>query len=486
MRLPKLPQNMVTLGFGTGITPLAEIYTGSSRNKNSGWGAHAKYFSTQGGVKGIIYDKSPFRESEVDVYYKHIYKKYRIVADLDANFDQSSYYGMMAGALPEGFSDDLEIRNFNRFGGQFLIENVNSKSRALFRNAAVNYHYLMDNYNTAEQTLNIPTSWLFQVQDEDIYTDLNVYYQKSAFGMDSINMALGDTGTAPSFLQVQFLPKIKSNFKRLYFTVGLNINTNSENRTSAYPEGKTKVFFYPELTADIAIVPSVLAAYAGWTGQLTNNSIWSLKDENPFINTFTNMQATSENRIYAGVKGKITNNVVYNLQAKYRLIDNMVLFYRSPLTYATSKGFEVLYDDAQVISLFGEVKFETPIGLDFAGFAQYDNYNMKTFAHAYHLPNLQTGIIASYNWKEKIVLTTNMTYVGERTAFDHSLYENATTTEYPILKGYVDLRLGAEYRYNSDLSAFINVTNLLSQNYQTWYSYPTQQIRFLMGLTYRF
>jgi len=54
------------------------------------------------------------------------------------------------------------------------------------------------------------------------------------------------------------------------------------------------------------------------------------------------------------------------------------------------------------------------------------------------------------------------------------------------LKGYVDLRLGAEYRYNDDLSAFINVTNLLSQNYQTWYSYPTQQIRFLMGLTYRF
>ena len=233
-------------------------------------------------------------------------------------------------------------------------------------------------------------------------------------------------------------------------------------------------------------MPSVLAAYAGWTGSLTNNSIWSLKDENPYINPFTNLQATSENRIYAGVKGKITKNLVYNLQAKYLLVDNMALFYRSPLTYRSSKGFEVLYDDAQVISLFGEIKLETSIGLDFGGFMQYDSYNMKSYDQAFHKPNLQTGIIATYNWKEKIVLTTNLTFVGERTAFEHSLYEAGTTTEYPILKGYADLRLGAEYRYNSDLSAFINVTNLLSQNYQTWYSYPTQQIRFLMGLTYRF
>ena len=485
-RLPKLPQNMVTLGFGTGLTPLAEIYTGSSRNKNSGWGAHAKYFSTQGGVRDIIYDEAPFRESEIDAYYKYIFKRYKIVADLDANFDQSSYYGMMTDSLPEGYTDELEQRNYNRFGGQFLIENVNAKSRSLFRSAAVNYHYLFDNYNTKEHTLAIPTEWLLQVQDEDIYTSFNVAYQQSAFGIDSINNVMGDTGTAPSFLQLQLKPRIKSNYGRFYFTVGLNINTNTENKTMTNPEGKTRVYFYPELTMDVAIVPSVLAAYAGWTGELINNSIWSLKNQNPFINPLTDMQATSENRIYAGVKGKITKNLVYNLQAKYSLIDNMVLFYRNPLTYRTSKGFEALYDNAQVLGLFGEVKLETSIALDVAGFVEYNSYNMKNFEFAYHMPNLQTGIVATYNWKEKIVLTTNFSYVGERTAFDHSLFENGTTTEYPILNGYVDLRLGAEYRYNSDLSAFINVTNLLSQNYQTWYGYPVQQIRFLMGLTYRF
>jgi hypothetical protein len=486
VRRPRLPQNLAILGFGTAVTPLAEIYTGSSRNKNSGWGAHARYFYTEGGVKDIIYDKAPYREAEIDLYYKHILKKHRIIADLDANFDQISYYGMKTGSLPEGFMDGLEHRSFNRFGGQVLFENLNSKSRAVFRNAALNYHFLGDNYGLAEHILNIPTHWLFPVQNEDIYTDLNFSYQKTQYGIDSINTALGDSGTAPSFFTVQFLPKIQSSFGRLYFTVGLNINTNTENSTYDNPGGKTRVYFYPELTADLAIVPSVLAIYAGWTGELQNNNTWSLKSENPFINPFVQLEATSTHRIYAGFKGKITNNLVYNLQAKYLMVNNMPLFYRSPLTYANSKGFEVVYDNAGVVGLFGELKLNTSIGLDLAAFAEYNKYNMKELSHAFHRPELQTGVIVSYNWKEKIVLTTNITYIGERTAFEHSLFENGITTEYPILAGYTDVRLGAEYRYNRNLSAFFNVTNLLSQNYEIWYGYPVQQIQFLVGLSYRF
>ncbi|MCT4623985.1 MAG: TonB-dependent receptor, partial [Schleiferiaceae bacterium] len=164
----------------------------------------------------------------------------------------------------------------------------------------------------------------------------------------------------------------------------------------------------------------------------------------------------------------------------------MPLFYRSPLTYANSKGFEVVYDNAGVVGLFGELKLNTSIGLDLAAFAEYNKYNMKELSHAFHRPELQTGVIVSYNWKEKIVLTTNITYIGERTAFEHSLFENGVTTEYPILAGYTDVRLGAEYRYNKNLSAFFNVTNLLSQNYEIWYGYPVQQIQFLVGLSYRF
>jgi len=350
----------------------------------------------------------------------------------------------------------------------------------------VGYHYLTDNYGATEHTLAIPTQWLIPLQSENFYTNFNFYYQKTNFGIDSLNTAIGDTGSAPSFFTAQFLPKIQSNFGDLYFTVGLNIYSNSESKTGENPNNKTRIYFFPELTADIEIVPNILAAYAGWTGTLDNNNIWSLKEQNPYINPFVQLQATATHNIYVGVKGKITNNLVYNLQGKYNLIDNMPMFYRDPLNYTNGLGFDVIYDKAQVLGLFGEIKLETNIGLNVAGFVDYRSYQVKNHDFAYHLPNLKSGVIVDYNWKEKITLTTNITYVGERTAFDHSLFTTGITQRNPILAGYVDVRLGAEYKYNKNLSAFFDITNLLSQRYQTWYGYPTQQIRFLVGLSYRF
>ena len=166
----------------------------------------------------------------------------------------------------------------------------------------------------------------------------------------------------------------------------------------------------------------------------------------------------------------------------------MVFFYRDPNTYNPQVGFQVLYDDTRIINFFGELKYENESGLTIGLFGDYNKYNLKNLSHAYHMPELKLGGILAYNFNDKIVATTNLTYVGSRKAFDPFLVitnpdmVNASNE----LPAYLDMRLGAEYRYNSNLSAFFNVTNLLTQNYQIWYGYPVQQIRFLLGISYRF
>ena len=488
-RLPKLPQNLVMIGFGTAVTPVFEIYTGSARNKNKGWGAHAKYFYTEGGVKDIVYEKAPMREADINLFYKHIFKKYKFKADIDAEFDNYSYYGLENEFVPIGQTfPDLMNHSFNRIGGKVEYGNINSSSRAVFNKAGLSYYFVNDNFNTNEHALSIPTKWLIPVQSEDFYTDININYQKTSFGQDSLTAALGDSGSSPSFFHFQFMPKIKSNYGKLFFTIGLNINTNTESKTSENPGGKTRVYGYPEITADLDLVPGVLSIYAGWTGSLKNNSIWSLKEENPFISPLINLQATGEHRFFAGVKGKVTNNMVYNLQAKYKLIDNLPVFYRDPNTYNPIVGFQVLYDNARIINLFGELKYEADNGITIGAFADYNKYDLKNLSHAYHVPELKVGGIFEYNFNDKIIATTNLTYVGVRKAFDPTLVitnPNMVNTSNQ-LPAYLDMRLGAEYRYNKNLSAYFNVTNLLSQNYQIWYGYPVQQIRFLLGISYRF
>ena len=54
------------------------------------------------------------------------------------------------------------------------------------------------------------------------------------------------------------------------------------------------------------------------------------------------------------------------------------------------------------------------------------------------------------------------------------------------LKGYVDLYLGAEYRYTKRFSLFLDVSNLSASKYERWYRYPVQRVLLVGGATYAF
>jgi outer membrane receptor protein involved in Fe transport len=54
------------------------------------------------------------------------------------------------------------------------------------------------------------------------------------------------------------------------------------------------------------------------------------------------------------------------------------------------------------------------------------------------------------------------------------------------LGAIVDINLGVEYRYNTRVSAFLQINNLASQQYYRWYNYPVQPIQVMAGVTARF
>ena len=54
------------------------------------------------------------------------------------------------------------------------------------------------------------------------------------------------------------------------------------------------------------------------------------------------------------------------------------------------------------------------------------------------------------------------------------------------LPSFIDVRLGAQYRYNSQLDAVVRIDNLLNQRAEWWMGYPIQGIRANFGLLYKF
>jgi hypothetical protein len=54
------------------------------------------------------------------------------------------------------------------------------------------------------------------------------------------------------------------------------------------------------------------------------------------------------------------------------------------------------------------------------------------------------------------------------------------------LKGFADMNLKVEYRYNKRLGAWVAVNNALAMKYQRYAAFPTQTFVALMGASYSF
>jgi outer membrane receptor protein involved in Fe transport len=54
------------------------------------------------------------------------------------------------------------------------------------------------------------------------------------------------------------------------------------------------------------------------------------------------------------------------------------------------------------------------------------------------------------------------------------------------LKGYVDLNLGAEYRYNKRLGMFLDINNIAATRYFRYVNYPVYRLNVLAGVSYSF
>ena len=101
-----------------------------------------------------------------------------------------------------------------------------------------------------------------------------------------------------------------------------------------------------------------------------------------------------------------------------------------------------------------------------------------------------TSLIARYDIRDKLILKGEAQLVGRRPSLGIVRTDlsdpGSITSQQQDLDGYLDLYLGAEYRYNKRLSVFFDVSNMSASKYERWYRYPVQRTLFMGGATYAF
>ena len=131
------------------------------------------------------------------------------------------------------------------------------------------------------------------------------------------------------------------------------------------------IILLPKLNISYRLNDEFAIVYGGVDGGLEQNSFYSFKEQNPFVSPTLAIMPTSELfNGFAGLKGKLAGKVGYNFRASYGKEDEKALFTINSdkggnpdnRGYEHGNSFNVVYDDINTLSVFGELKVETEEG----------------------------------------------------------------------------------------------------------------------------
>jgi outer membrane receptor protein involved in Fe transport len=309
------------------------------------------------------------------------------------------------------------------------------------------------------------------VDNQELGADVNLDYYNNS---DSL------TKQGSSLLNLR--PYICLDFNDLKILLGLKGTMETDSGTAFH--------LYPEVKLSYQVVPDYLSFYIGVSGGLERNSLRSVSDVNPWINPVFPLGFTNTKyQIKGGFAGKLDNVLDYNFSVAYSDIENMLFYvniFSDPLNSAIlvvpGNKFTGVYDNVQLTTVKTEIAWQQSYNLAFSFAAEYDNYKMTSELKPWHEPAFTSKIGVKYQLTPKITVSAQLYY---RSKVYAKLFES-NPQQFTDIKAIIDLSLGAEYRFNDRISAFVRINNLTGTRYYRWYNYPSQGLNAMAGLTFSF
>jgi len=453
--LEKLYKGYIKAGFGNYISPYAEGFISNKRDKRYNYGIHLKHLSSQNGpVDG---KNSATGTSLAHMYGSMFARKIAIGSGISYSNRQNHYYGYVDGQNVS--STDIE-HDFNEVNFKLKASSIETP---IAYEIGFNYDYISDNYSLMENSLSanlfssVETGKESKVTIEGNFT----YLSQSDSVFSSHNRIL-------AYVQ----PQYHFNLSDAKISAGLNITYADDTL------GKMSKFrMYPAINGSYAINDKV-GVNISFIGSTINNSYRNLSYENAFIKSNSLVYFT--NNLYTlglNLKTQINNKTSVKVGLDYGSYKNSH-FYMNDVNDPSQ--FLLVYDTGSIsiTNFFGEFGYSNGSDVQLTVRGDYYNYRMDILEEAWHRPMYKIGLQGIFNLYKKILLTTDLTYMGEIKALNGL---NVITLE-PI----IDFNLKTEYLFSDRFSVFIDLKNILGQEYQLYNRYPVKGFQVLAGLSYSF
>ena len=363
------------------------------------------------------------------------------------NTDKVYYYG----CADTSASEAKLLQKFNIIDLGVGISNGKRNGSDLSYHAGLDFYHLADNFGSNENGTVLSlgaTKWF----SEKHPLTLNIKTDFTTLNKKSLN-------------NVYLQPSFTFHADAFSILAGANIVSVNDN-----------FIIFPNIELNINVLGNQLSAFGGWKGDVVKNNMKTLSDYNPFINTALTLKNTSYQDFYGGVKGHVST-FDYYVQAGYKPTNNLALFTNQS---QNCNKFNVVYDTVKITYLKGTIMAKPVKNVEVSFTAAQNIYSTKTAEHAWHLPNTELNVSATYKtMKDKLKLKGEL-------YFQNGPYYLTEANVSQRLSSLFDLNAGAEYQFSKNLGGFAQINNLLNQKRARWYTYPTYGLNFLVGVTARF
>lgn len=469
-----LKPSQITVGLGNYWTPMGKLSLNTLRNQKVSIGVDASHQSSQGSIrmpdKNKVY--AGYGDSKVRLYGQRFFEKSTFTTDAYFMEDHHYLYGYSMDTLKDGtfitpvdsiLSDKPSIP-FQRFiilGARMGLRSNQKSSTGWQYRADAGYDFLLDDQQENEHNGKVDLSLSKDLEKLTVGGETGLDYVYRIHQPKPLNYMVARldpwVGFKWKFIKMIAGPKL-----------AVDWNTNV-------------VHLYPRLNVEINIT-DLLVPYFGLNGYYENHTYRSITRENPYIIDNADIRPTNHRFIaYGGLRGRIAPPVAFNMSVSWEDADDLVFFMPDSALLRRNK-FMPVYDNGSLLKSTWEVSLRQSDNLSFILKGNFYQYKLDSIAAPWHKPGWDLNFTTRYAWKQKLVVKAELFLLGKYSVPQPDPEMGSVQS----LDGLVDVNLAAEYRIKPWMSAFVQINNLLSDQYFIWQNYPMQRFNFIAGMSWNF
>jgi hypothetical protein len=382
--------------------------------------------------------------------------------------DDYYLYGFQPDSLKNVYTKNDLRQRFQTIEGKIDFRNIAPTEYGL------NYHPSIKVSGFSDNISNTP-------KGSETNTVVNLplektFGEKFAFGLgataDLTNYKFGDKGNKTT---------IQNNLYQLAAALSLKTD-NVYLHAGILPIWDHKDFhMLPDIMADITTDDKKFTLQLGWVGGYQKGSYQRLASINPFLAQPDTLMNTRTIEMYGGIKGSVGDHFSYSTKIGVITYHNMPLFVNNYVTDSTGKNFLIRYEPKMNdLQIHGELGYT--VGEEFsvtAGLTWNSYYKLKQEKDAYGLIPIEFN--AAVHWQ----MVKDLFFYTELWAWNKPRYLGKNGDSFKGDKAF-DLNAGVEYKITKNFNLWIQLNNLLNQDYQRWNQYHVFGFSFMGGLTYSF